>query len=115
MDGEKRKEYFLLTLTSFLSGFLIFGILAVCGREYLKVPFNSLLTFLIYGLLGGLLFGGMISGILLFGRIIKRQKLFVKVIACVFFPLTLELICQGGILFFVPYGIYNYISMRKGD
>lgn len=109
----KRKEYLILTLSSFGVGFLIFGILAACSKKYLEIPFNDFLAFLIYGLLGGLLIGGLISGIMLFTNIIKRQKLFIKILACVLFPITLMAISYGGILSFIPYGLYNFVVLNR--
>ena len=68
---------------------------------------------LIYGLGGGGLIGGLISGIFLFSNFVKRQKLFIKIIICIFFPITFMFICLIGILSFIPYEIYNLIAMKK--
>ncbi len=109
-----RKEYLILTSVSFWFWFFTYGTLGAYNREYLKLPFNGYVAFLIYGFGGGLLIGGLISGIILFANIIKRQKLFIKILACVLFPLTLVLIFQGGIWSFIPYGIYNLVALKKG-
>lgn len=79
-----RKEYLILSSVSFGDGFFLYGILAAYSRESLKLPFNGFVAFLIYGILGGLLIGGIISGIILFANKIKGQKLFIKILACVF-------------------------------
>lgn len=110
-----RKEYLILTSVTFGVDFFLFGILAACSSEYIKFPFNGFVTFLIYGFMGGLLFSGVTSGFILFTNIIKRQKLFIKILACVLFPLTLALIFQGGILTLIPYGIYNLVVMNRNQ
>ena len=110
----KRKNYLIITLVSFGVGFFLYGILAACVRKYTEIPYNGFVTFLIYGFGGGLLIGGVISGIILFANIIKGQKLFIKILACVLFPITMIVICQGGILTFIPYGIYNFVALKKG-
>lgn len=109
----KRKNYLIITLVSFGVGFFLYGILAACNREYLEIPLNGFVTFLIYGFLGGLLIGGLISGIILFANIIKGQKRFIKILSRVLFPITFMVICQGGILTFIPYGIYNFVALKK--
>lgn len=113
MDIKKRKKYFILTTVSFAMGFLIFGMMAVGGKELLGIPFNAWLALLIYGFGGGLLIGGLMSGIMLFANFIRKRKLAFKIIACVLFPLTLMLIGYVGILSFLPYAIYNFVVMRK--
>ncbi|MDE6686147.1 MAG: hypothetical protein K2K17_02390 [Lachnospiraceae bacterium] len=111
----KRMEYLILTSVSFCFYFFVYGTLGACNREYLELPFNGYVAFLIYGFGGGLLIGGIISGMILFANIIKRQKLFIKILACVLFPITLMLIFSGGIFSFIPYGIYNFIVMNRNQ
>lgn len=113
MNLEKRKEYFMLTSIIFIIGFLLFGFTATCNSEVLEIPFNKFLVFLIYGLAGGVLVGGIMSGILISAQIIRRQKLIIKIILSIFFPITLILICYIGIFAVIPYGIYNFILLRK--
>lgn len=113
MDFQKRKEYFVLTIVCFGMGFIIFGMMAVSNKELLGITFNTCLVLLLYGFGGGVLVGGLISGIILFSNFVKNKKLFFKIIICILFPLTLILICYVGILSFLPYEIYNFIVMKK--
>ena len=112
MELEKRKEYLIFTITFFCIGVVLFGGLAAAERELLGIQWNIILVILVYGFGGGLLLGGLASGILLFSNFIKRQKLFWKIILCIFFPITFLLICQIGILSFIPYEIYNFICIK---
>ena len=32
---------------------------------------------------------------------------------CLFFPVTFAVVCHIGILLFLPYGIYNFVAMKK--
>lgn len=113
MEQEKRKEYFIFTSIFWWMGFILFGVMMLVNKEVLNIPLNSFTTFLSYGLGGGLLLGGLTSGIILFARFFKRQKLFVKIMLCIFFPFTFAVTCHIGILSFLPYGIYNFIVMKK--
>lgn len=113
MDLKKRKEYFIFTSIFWGIGFILYGGMAAAGKELLDIPLNTFLVFLLYGLGGSLLLGGLASGILLFSNFFKRQKLSVKIILCVFFPVTFLIICQIGILSLIPYGIYNFVIMKK--
>lgn len=113
MNFKKRKEYFVLTILCFGIGFILFGMMAVSNKELLGITFNACLTLLIYGFGGGMLVGGLLSGIILFSNFIKSKKIFFKIIICIFFPITLTLICYIGILSFLPYEIYNFIVMKK--
>lgn len=113
MEYNKRKEYFIFTFIFWGIGFLLFGGMGAVNRELLNIPWNVFLVFMIYGLAGGLLLGGLASGIILFTHFWKRQKLGMKVILCIFFFITFMLICIIGILSFLPYEIYNVIMMKK--
>lgn len=113
MDFKKRKEYLILTIVSFGMGFVIFGGLIVANKELLGITLHIFVALLIYGLGGGLLIGGLISGIFLFSNFIKNQKLFFKVVMCVLFPITFMIICLVGILSFIPYEIYNLFVIKN--
>ncbi|MCM1263108.1 MAG: hypothetical protein NC313_10345 [Butyrivibrio sp.] len=113
MELEKRKEYLLFTLIFCCIGFVLYGGMAAAGRESLNIPWNTALTILIYGFSGAVLLGGLVSGIILFANFFKRQQLFFKIIMCIFFPITMSLICVLGILSLIPYEIYNFLCMRK--
>lgn len=113
MEAEKRKEYLIFTITFCCVGFVAYGGLAAANRETLDIPWNVILILLIYGLGGCLLLGGTVSGIILFSNFFKHRTLPVKIICCVFFPITLVLICSIGILTFIPYEIYNFIKMKR--
>lgn len=113
MDLKKRKEYLILTIVSFGMGFVIFGGLIVANKELLGITLHIFVALLIYGLGGGLLIGGLISGIFLFSNFIKNQKLFFKVVMCVLFPITFMIVCLVGILSFIPYEIYNLFVIKN--
>ena len=113
MELEKRKGYLVFTIVFFLGGFVLYGGIAAASKELLDIPWNVILIILVYGLGGGLLLGGLVSGIILFSRFFKRQKLFVKIILCIFFPITIMFICLGGILSLIPYEIYNLMCIKK--
>ncbi|MDE6949628.1 MAG: hypothetical protein K2P64_01715, partial [Lachnospiraceae bacterium] len=79
----------------------------------LHIPYNTFMVFLLYGIEGGLLLGGLASGIIIFLDIIKRQKLYIKIILSVFFPITFVFVCFLGILSLIPYEIYNFVVIKK--
>ncbi len=114
MEMEKRKKYALFTSVFWVVGFLIYGEMAAANRELLHIPWNTATVFLIYGLVGGLLLGGLVSGILFFTRLFQRQKTVTKILLCICFPITFMLSCLIGILSLIPYGIYNIIMIKKG-
>lgn len=113
MDLKKRKEYLILTIVSFGMGFAIFGGMIAANKELLGITLHIFVALLIYGLEGGLLIGGLFSGIFLFSNFVKHQKLFFKIIMCVLFPITFMIICLVGILSFIPYEIYNFLVLKK--
>ncbi|MDE6674881.1 MAG: hypothetical protein K2K19_08755 [Acetatifactor sp.] len=113
MELEKRKGYLIFTAISFLGGFVLYGGIAAANKELLNIPWNVILVLMVYGLGGGLLLGGLVSGIILFSRFFKHQKLFVKIILCIFFPITFMFICLVGILSLIPYEIYNFMCIEK--
>lgn len=113
MDINKRKEYFILTTVVWGVGFLLYGIMAIMGRETLKLSLNVFQILLLYGIGGGMLTGGLVSGIILFSHFIKKRKLSFKIIACIFFPLTFMIICEVGVVSFLPYAIYNLIIIKR--
>ncbi|MDE6064848.1 MAG: hypothetical protein K2G20_09760 [Lachnospiraceae bacterium] len=115
METKKRKEYLILSITFWCIGFVIYGGMAAVNRELLHIPWNVIVVMLIYGLAGGLLLGGIVSGIILFSIFFKHQELSRKIILCVFFPITVLLICLIGILSLVPYEIYNFRCIKKNN
>lgn len=84
MEREKRKEYFIFTNIFWWIGFIIYGVLAIAGKDLLEIPLNMIELVLISGMAGGLLLGGLASGIILFSRFFKNRTLFVKIILCIF-------------------------------
>ena len=113
MEQGKRKEYFIFTSIFWWMGFILFGVMMMVNIEVLDIPLSTFTVFLLYGLEGGLLLGGLVSGMILFVRFFKRQKLVVRVMLCLFFPVTFAVVCHIGILLFLPYGIYNFVAMKK--
>lgn len=115
METRKRKEYLIFTITFWCIGFVIYGGIAAVNRELLHIPWNVIFVILVYGFAGGLLLSGIVSGIILFSIFFKHQKLSRKIILCVFFPITVMLICLIGILALVPYEIYNFRCIKKNN
>ena len=110
---NKRKNYLLYTSIAFSIGSIIYGILGFIAHDFLDYPFNPTIGFLLYGFMGGLLIGGLLSGILLFTRIIKTQRQTLKILSIALFPITFFVIALGGIITFVPYWVYNLFQLRK--
>lgn len=100
MDIKKRKEYFILTTVSFAMGFLIFGMMAVGGKELLGIPFNAWLALLIYG------FGGLINWWInvrnyAFCKLYKKKKISFQnncMCAVPFNPYA-DLLCRNPVVF----------------
>lgn len=113
MKLKKRKEYVIFTIIFFSIGFSVFGGMTIVCRELLDIQWNAFCVTLVCGLVGGWLLGGLASGIILFSNFFRDQKLFIKIILCIFFPITFILICQIGILSFIPYEIYNFICIKR--
>lgn len=113
MERKKRKEYFVFTNIFWWIGFVLYGGLAAAGKGLLEIPLNIFWLVLMSGIAGGLLLGGLVCGIILFSRFFTNQALAVKIAICVFFPFTIMCIVCIGIFSFFPYGIYNFIVMRK--
>lgn len=109
----KRKEYFIFTSIFWWIGVVLYGGLAVAGKDILEIPLNFFWVILISGIGGGLLLGGLVSGIILFSRFFKRRTMSVKILLCVLFPFTIICIAYVGIFLFFPYGIYNFVVWRK--
>lgn len=112
MEMKKRKEYLIFTIIFWSVGFVIYGGMAAANRELLGISWNVVWVILVYGLAGGLLLGGIVSGIILFSAFFAHQTLSHRIILCVFFPVTVMLICLVGILTLVPYEIYNFRKCR---
>ena len=108
-----RREYTIIISSAFIMGFIIYGIMATVTKEELNVPLPHFVFFLKSGLMGGLLIGGIISGILLFTSFLKKKSTGFKVLCVVFFPLTFACICYVGILGGIPYYIYNIKMQNK--
>ncbi len=47
-------------------GFILFGVMILVHKEVLNIPLNTFTVLLSYGLGGGLLLGGLVSGIILY-------------------------------------------------
>lgn len=69
---RKTKRIFNFYNYFWLIGFVIFGGIASANKELLDIPWNTILIMLVYGLGGGLLLGGLVSGIILFSSFFKR-------------------------------------------
>lgn len=110
---ENRKQYLFFTAVAFVAGFLFFGVLVFVNHSQLDVVMSRGVSLLLCGFLGGWLIAGLLSGVLIFARLIKTQQVFVKVMSIVFFPITLAVIVQGGFFSFFPYWIYSMFKLTK--
>ena len=85
---------------------LIFGFIAVLYCVPLPKAF-------FYPLLGGVQLGGIASGVILFGRFIKRKPVVWRVLSCVLFPITIVIIVACGIALVIPCYVSNALIMLK--
>lgn len=108
MTKKQRIEYLAVTLCVFISAFLIYAFLGNMqsfGNE------DKIQSFLLYGLLGGYGFSSILSGIILFVRFISKKSLIFKIMASVFWPISLAGLFYIGVLGYIPYQIYNVVKI----
>lgn len=102
---QQRKFYAVIVGILFGLGMILYG-----GIAY----FNDLTTVILFGILGGILLGGLASGIILFGRYMKqRRSTALIVLACVLAPVTMFVIMAVGMYGVIPYYIYNLVVIKR--
>lgn len=114
MTKAKRHEYTLLTITAYLVGAALYtalGVYSLLMGAYANEAFSPTLV-LGWTVLGGYLFFSMVSGLLFTARWLSSMRLKWKLLMMVFFVIPVYLVMLG-ILYSIPYGVYNYIAYRK--
>jgi len=125
MTVQERKNYNFIISILFSVGFFLFGGMALLwlfselGVEFgpfpsLSAPFRHILTFVVYGAMGGWLIAGVVGGFWLGVRYVRRQGKALIAIACVLFPLTYIIFVYVGMFGAIPFAIYNMITNRRG-
>lgn len=110
MDRKRRIEFLAVTLSVFLSGFVLYGLIPILSNEPL-IGNSKLLSVLVLGFLGGYAFSSLVAGIIFFARFIQNQVLAVKIVAAVFWPLVFAFVSYAGIFGNIPYQIYNLVKI----
>lgn len=106
---KKRKEYLFFILPTFALGFLVYIVLVCYSVKYGN--FNSPLSPVVYGIMGGYLFASIVSGIIIFVRFIKNKPLWVKIICAVLFLPLFVIIYFIGAITLIPYFfIISFVS-----
>lgn len=113
MKNKRRKTYCILTSIFFFIGIFFFGMINVIFYNDLNIQMNRMISFVIYGLSGGVMLAGILSGWLLFSNYISTKGLACKVLCCVFFPIVFWGVTFMGIVSFVPYSICNLVEIKK--
>jgi hypothetical protein len=115
MTRKNRIEYLVCTLSIFLSGFVIYGLVGSIQPVYDMAKWQS---FLLFGCMGGFGFSAVVSAIILSVGFFKKRGLAFKIAASVLWPITFGACIYAGILSYIPYQIYNIvkiISMPKEE
>lgn len=102
-------EYLSITLAAFVSGSLLYSLLAL-------IPHTNDSGFppvLLIAFVGGLLPGGIVSGIILASGFFSKKSAAFRTAAAFFWIITLPCIMYVGIASFLPYGIYNLVKIIK--
>ena len=121
MNRKKRIEYLACTLAACLSGALSYGAIGVIVGVIVgqtvpssKLPLTPALFFLV-GIMGAILFGSIISTIILTANFLKNRGLVFKIVATFFWPVTYFVSFFVGFFIFVPYEIYNIIKIFTSE
>jgi len=108
MNNKNRVEYLVCTLCVLISGFIIYGLIAVQQPLLNGSKFQS---FLLFGCLGGFGFSAIVSTIILSVFFFKKQGLALKMIASVLWPVTFGVCICAGVFLYIPYEIYNIMKI----
>lgn len=104
MTQKSRIEYLVCTLCVLVTGFLIYGLLAMVNESNLQ-------SFLLWGCLGGFGFSAIVSTIILSVGFFRKRGLVFKIIASVLWPITFGACVYAGIFSYIPYQIYNIVKI----
>ncbi len=107
MTKKQRIEYLAVTSAAFVSGALLYSVIAWFAQT--NAP--NFPPFPVFGLLGGLFLGGIVSGIFFAVRFFSRKSTAFKTAAAFLWPVAVICVLYGGVLCFLPYGIYNLVEI----
>lgn len=110
MSRKQRIEYLICTMCVLITGFIIYGF---TGSFQPLVNDNKLQSFILFGCMGGVGFSMLLSDVILTVRFISKRSMKFKVIASLLWFITFACSVYVGILFYVPYQIYNLIKIIK--
>lgn len=120
MTKRERYEFFLLTVTAGLTGAVLYGLLgasiALTTDEGLFEIWgrNTLAAVIQAALMGAYMFFSLTSGILFTAKWLLGKSLGTRLRLTVLFFIPVQL-AMLGIVYSIPYGIYNYIQYRKNS
>lgn len=110
MNKKNRMEYLICTMCVVATGFIIYGLLAT---QQPIINDNKLLSFLLFGCLGGFGFSAMVSTIILSARFFRKRGLKFKIVASILWPITFAVCVYVGFIVYIPYQIYNIVTLVK--
>lgn len=106
---KQRIDYLAMTLAAFLSGAVIYGLLALFAHTNdPSFPAAPLMAFI-----GGLVPGGTLCGIRLASGLFARKSMAFRTAAAFLWLLTAACVLYVGLVCFFPYGIYNLVKIVK--
>lgn len=106
---KKRIEYLAVTSSVFVSGFLLYFLVALLVPQ--QTAGARLAIGFLAGLMAGVLLAGIVSGAILFARLMSKAPLWAKILCGVFFFITFIAIFYAGVFSFMPYAIYNLVKV----
>lgn len=110
MNKRKRIEYLITTTCVLLLGFIIYGLV---GSIQPLINDNKIISFLVFGCLGGFGFSAILSTIVLSSNFFSKRSLTFKIVSAILWPITFVCCIYVGVIMYVPYGIYNIVMLIK--
>lgn len=118
MSYIERKNYVIYITTAFLTGVVLYGFLGLLlfnDRDFIEQSslVQRILIVIASGLVGGYLISSILTGGLLFVHYMKRKSVRFKVLAIVFFMITIVIIEFAGFFLNLPVYIYNLVQIVR--
>lgn len=118
MTYIERKNYVIYITTAFLTGVVLYGFLGFLlfnDRDIIEQSslLQRILMVIASGLVGGYLISSILTGGLLFVHYMKRKSVRFKVLAIVFFMITIVIIEFAGFFLNLPVYIYNVVQILR--
>lgn len=118
MSYIERKRYVIYITTAFLTGVVLYGFLGLLlfnDRDIIEQSslVQRILIVIASGLVGGYLISSILTGGLLFVHYMKRKSVRFKVLAIVFFMITIVIIEFAGFFLNLPVYIYNLVQIVR--